>query len=106
MGATKRLTIGLIVGNICNAFFSTMVRAIESTVLQYGYKVIVCNTDESIEMDLIHARELMEHGVNGIIVSTTALDSVTGKGFFKRRAQSGFAQLDTSVETLEPGPQG
>ena len=72
MGATKRLTIGLIVGNICNAFFSTMVRAIESTVLQYGYKVIVCNTDESIEMDLIHARELMEHGVNGIIVSTTA----------------------------------
>jgi DNA-binding LacI/PurR family transcriptional regulator len=61
MGATKRLTIGLIVGNICNSFFSTVVRAIESTVLQYGYKVIVCNTDESIEMDLIHARELMEH---------------------------------------------
>jgi LacI family transcriptional regulator len=66
------LTIGLIVGNICNSFFSTVVRAIESTVLRHGYKVIVCNTDESIEMELIHARALMEHRVDGIIVSPTA----------------------------------
>jgi DNA-binding LacI/PurR family transcriptional regulator len=66
------LTIGLIVGNICNSFFSTVVRAIESTVIRHGYKVIVCNTDESIEMELIHARELMEHRVDGIIVSPTA----------------------------------
>ena len=66
------LTIGLIVGNICNSFFSTVVRAIESTVFRHGYKVIVCNTDESIEMELIHARALMEHRVDGIIVSPTA----------------------------------
>jgi LacI family transcriptional regulator len=42
------LTIGLIVGNICNSFFSTVVRAIESTVIRHGYKVIVCNTVTSV----------------------------------------------------------
>jgi hypothetical protein len=66
------LTIGLIVGNICNSFFSTAVRAIESTVSRHGYKVIVCNTDESTEMELIYARALMELRVDGIIVSPTA----------------------------------
>jgi DNA-binding LacI/PurR family transcriptional regulator len=54
------------------SFFSTVVRAIESTVLRHGYKVIVCNTDESIEMEPIHARALMEYRVDGIIVSPTA----------------------------------
>jgi DNA-binding LacI/PurR family transcriptional regulator len=49
-----------------------VVRAIESTVLRHGYKVIVCNTDESVEMELVHARALMEHRVDGIIVSPTA----------------------------------
>jgi DNA-binding LacI/PurR family transcriptional regulator len=59
MKQRSTLTIGLIVGNICNSFFSTVVRAIESNVLRHGYEVIVCNTDESIEMELIHARALM-----------------------------------------------
>jgi LacI family transcriptional regulator len=66
------LTIGVIVGNICNSFFGTIVRAIESTVIREGYKVIVCNTDESIEKELVHARTLLEHRVDGIIVSPTA----------------------------------
>jgi hypothetical protein len=33
MKQRSSLTIGLIVGNICNSFFSTVVGAIESTVL-------------------------------------------------------------------------
>ena len=32
----------------------------------------MCNTDESIEMELNHARALMEHRVDGIIVSPSA----------------------------------
>jgi len=39
MKRRSSLTIGLIVGNICNSFSSTAVRAIESTVLPRGYKV-------------------------------------------------------------------
>ena len=32
----------------------------------------MCNTDESIEIELNHARALMEHRVDGIIVSPSA----------------------------------
>jgi DNA-binding LacI/PurR family transcriptional regulator len=70
-------TIGLIVGNICNSFFARIVRAVETTVMRYGYKVIVCDADESIENELDHARTLLEHRVDGIIVSPTT--SVTGE---------------------------
>jgi DNA-binding LacI/PurR family transcriptional regulator len=70
-------TIGLIVGNICNSFFARIVRAVETSVMRYGYKVIVCDADENIENELDHARTLLEHRVDGIIVSPTT--SVTGE---------------------------
>jgi DNA-binding LacI/PurR family transcriptional regulator len=44
---------------------------------RHGYKVIVCDTDESIENELEHVKRLFEHRVDGIIVSPTA--SVTGE---------------------------
>jgi len=64
-------TIGIIIGDICSSFFSIVVRAIEAAVLPHGYKVIVCNTDENIEKELLHAKGLFEHRVDGLIVATT-----------------------------------
>src|SRR6478672_600432 len=72
MKQRSSFTIGVIVGNICNPFFSTIVRAIETTFMRHGYKVIVCNTDENVDKELAHARVLFEHRVDGMIVSTTA----------------------------------
>src|ERR1700757_4603820 len=67
--------VGLIVGNICNSFFARVVRAVETAVKRNGYKVIVCDTDESIENELDHARRLLELRVDGIIVSPTASET-------------------------------
>ena len=64
-------TIGIIIGDICSSFFSTIVRAIEAAVMPHGYKVIVCNSDENIEKELMHAKGLFEHRVDGLIVATT-----------------------------------
>ena len=64
-------TIGIIIGDICSSFFSTVVRAIEAAVMPHGYKVIVCNSDENIEKELMHAKGLFEHRVDGLIVATT-----------------------------------
>ncbi|MBW0001115.1 MAG: LacI family DNA-binding transcriptional regulator [Verrucomicrobia bacterium] len=72
MKQRSSLTIGVIVGNVCNPFFSVVLRAIEDTVGAHGYQVIMCNTDESIEKELAHARALLEHRVAGIILSPTA----------------------------------
>jgi DNA-binding LacI/PurR family transcriptional regulator len=75
MKQQSTFTIGLIIGNICNSFFARIVRAVETAVMRYGYKVIVCDTDESIENELDHARVLLEHRVDGIIVSPTASET-------------------------------
>jgi DNA-binding LacI/PurR family transcriptional regulator len=64
-------TIGIIIGDICSSFFATVVRAIEAVVMPRGYKVIVCNSDENIDKELMHARGLFEHRVDGLIVATT-----------------------------------
>jgi DNA-binding LacI/PurR family transcriptional regulator len=75
MKQRSTFTIGLIIGNICNSFFARIVRAVETAVTRYGCKVIVCDTDESIENELDHARTLLEHRVDGIIVSPTASET-------------------------------
>jgi DNA-binding LacI/PurR family transcriptional regulator len=75
MKQRSTFTIGLIIGNICNPFFARIVRAVETAVRRYGCKVIVCDTDESIENELDHARTLLEHRVDGIIASPTASET-------------------------------
>jgi LacI family transcriptional regulator len=72
MKQRSSLTIGVIVGNVCNPFFSVVLRAIQGTVGGHGYMVILCDTDESIEKELAHARALLEQRVDGIILSPTA----------------------------------
>jgi DNA-binding LacI/PurR family transcriptional regulator len=75
MKQRSTFTIGMIVGNICNSFFARIVRAVETAVMRYRCKVVVCDTDESIENELEHARRLLEHRVDGIIVSPTASET-------------------------------
>jgi LacI family transcriptional regulator, galactose operon repressor len=73
-GMKKRstLTVGLIVGNICNPFFSTIVRAVEATLIKRDYNLIVCDSDEDISKEISHAHVLFQRRVDGMIVSPTA----------------------------------
>ena len=75
MKEQRTRTIGLIVGNIMNPFFSTIVRAVEDTVTREGFSVIVCNTDEDPGKELAHAKTLYERRVDGLIVSPTVFDN-------------------------------
>jgi LacI family transcriptional regulator len=103
MKQQSSLTIGVIVGNVCNPFFSVILRAIETTVTPRGYRVIVCNTDESIEKELAHARALLEHRVDGIIVSPTAGEKGQASPAAKEIFASGVATvfLDRAVKGLK-----
>src|SRR5699024_11932253 len=39
----KIKTIGVIISNILNPFFTNIVRGIEDMALKYGYSIILCN---------------------------------------------------------------
>jgi LacI family transcriptional regulator len=72
MKQRSTFTVGLIVGNICNPFFSTIVRAVEATLVQRDYNLIVCDSDEDISKEVSHAHVLVQRRVDGMIVSPTA----------------------------------
>jgi len=65
-GTTK--TIGLIVADIANTFFSLMARIIEDEANIYGYTVIMGSSDEDFENTSILVETLMNRQVDGFII--------------------------------------
>src|SRR5690348_15071327 len=64
-------TIGLIVSDIRNPFFTSISRAVEDTAYEQGFSIILCNTDENPEKEAIYLNLMRDTSVAGIIISPT-----------------------------------
>jgi LacI family transcriptional regulator, fructose operon transcriptional repressor len=64
-------TIGLIVSDISNPFFTAISRAVEDTAYQQGFNVLLCNTDENPEKEAIYLNLMRDTSVAGAIMSPT-----------------------------------
>lgn len=64
-------TIGLIVSDILNPFFTAVARAVEDAAYQAGMRVILCNTDENPEREQMYLRLMDEERVTGVIFAPT-----------------------------------
>lgn len=62
-------TLGLIVSDISNTFFSRIGRAIEDVAAQAGYNVIFCSSDENQEKENNLIQVLIDRRVDGLILS-------------------------------------
>lgn len=60
-------TIGVVVADIMNPFYSEIIRAIQDQANIDGYSVISCNSDEDMEKEKQCIQMLLENQVNGII---------------------------------------
>lgn len=65
-------TIGVIVSDTSNHFFGELIRGIESVVSAASYSLIVCNTDETLELEERYLNLLLAHQVDGIIAAATS----------------------------------
>jgi len=65
----KTFTIGLIVADISNPFFSGLARIIEDEAEKYGYSVIFCSSDENAEKSWKLMNVLLNRQVDGLIIS-------------------------------------
>ncbi len=65
----KTKTIGLIIPDIQNLFFSQMAKHIEGELIKDGYNLILCNTDDKYERDLKTIMTLANRNVDAIIFS-------------------------------------
>jgi LacI family fructose operon transcriptional repressor len=64
-------TIGLIVADISNPFFTAVARAVEDAAYQAGLRVILCNTDENPEKEAMYLNLMEEERVTGVIFAPT-----------------------------------
>ncbi|MEN2980724.1 LacI family DNA-binding transcriptional regulator [Tistrella bauzanensis] len=64
-------TIGLIVSDIRNPFFTAVSRAVEDAAYDAGMRVILCNTDENPEKEALYLRLMQEERVTGLIFAPT-----------------------------------
>lgn len=69
----KSQTIGIILPDIINPFFSEMARAIEDTANKLNYNVIFCNTDSNFQKEESYIKLLISKLVDGVIF-------ITGRG--------------------------
>lgn len=65
----KTTTIGVIVPEIKHDFFSSAISGIEDIAYQSGYTIILCQSNESYEREVLNTRMLIQQRVAGIIVS-------------------------------------
>lgn len=61
--------IGVVVSDIENPHFSEAVRAVEDAAYRRGYRLLLCNTDETPAKQRIYLEMLAEERVLGVIVS-------------------------------------
>jgi DNA-binding LacI/PurR family transcriptional regulator len=70
--AQRGHVIGIIVTDIRNPFFASIVRAVEDIVQQQQYSFWLCNTDEDPEKEASYVDLMLAERVAGVIVSPTS----------------------------------
>lgn len=63
----KTHTIGLIAPDISNPFFAYVIKQVQHIAHGLGYSLVVCNTDENLEMEVEQVNLLYRKRVDGLI---------------------------------------
>lgn len=67
--ARNTRTLGLVIPNVVNPFFTQMARAVEDAARDRGYSLVLGNTDEDPEKEAEYLEVMVEKRVDGLLVS-------------------------------------
>lgn len=67
----KTRSIGVVVCEIANSFFSQIINGIESVAYDRGYNVIISQSHESYDREVVDLQFLSSRGVDGVLVSVS-----------------------------------
>jgi LacI family fructose operon transcriptional repressor len=65
-------TIGLIVADIQNPFFTSVSRAVEDIAYKQGLSIFLCNTDENPDKEAMYLDLMQDESVAGVIIAPTS----------------------------------
>ncbi len=72
MNAKRSSLIGVVIGDITNAFANQIVKGIDEVISAEGYRMLVCNSNFDKQNELAYIDRLLALGVDGFIVQPTA----------------------------------
>ncbi|MDF2520036.1 MAG: transcriptional regulator [Clostridia bacterium] len=73
MVTKKTKTIGLVIPDVRNPFFTDLVRGAEDVANERGYSLLFCNTDDDLKKEIKYINNLIEKQVDGIALAGAAV---------------------------------
>jgi len=98
----KSHSIGVVVCEVANDYFSQAINGIESIAYNRGYHVIITQTHESFDREMVNVQHLLSRHVDGLLVSISA--ETTDISQYKFLVDKGFPivffdRLANGIET-------
>jgi DNA-binding LacI/PurR family transcriptional regulator len=91
--------IGLIISDIQNPFFTSLVRAVEDQAYAHQYGVFLCNSDEDIDKESLYIDLLMAERVAGVIIIPTRETASSIKKLYN--AKMPMVMVDRQIRDLD-----
>ena len=92
----KTNMIGMIIPDVTNPFFPSVIRGAEDVAFANGYRLVLCNTDNDHSKELLHLRALRTYLPAGLIVIPSQLGDLTIETEPYRKAGTALVCLDRS----------
>lgn len=104
-------TIGLVVPDVANPFFTEVARGVEDAASKRDYAVFLCNSDESVAKEDRYVNVLIEQQVRGVLITPSDLKSDRLEAMRERgisvtlldRELKGRNQCSVSVDDVHGG---
>ena len=102
----KSHTIGLIAPDLSNPFFASIIKSAQVVAHELGYSLIVCDTDENVQLEIEHVNLLWGKGVDGLVVMPVGqkylhLEAVINAGVPVVMVDRSLEQLRTSTVVID-----
>ncbi len=94
----KTHTIGLIVSDITNPFFSQLLRGVEKIATSESYTLIICNTDETLEKEELYLDVMKQNQVDGFIIAPTGKNDGKLRSFLEQDLP--FVFVDRKIDNI------
>ncbi len=98
--SSKTQTIGLIVPDVVNPFFSQVVRGAETTARKAGYRMLLCNSEGNLRLEHEYVEDLVSHRVDGLLLAP-ANDNSRHSVFPLLRRNFPVVLIDRSLPDLD-----
>jgi LacI family transcriptional regulator len=100
LGARTTGTLGLIVPDVTDPFFTLILRGAEDVSRRAGYRVILCNTDSDVAREDAYLEDMVAHQVEGLLIAPV---SDRSRSHLRRLAQHRvpFVLVDRAIPGVE-----